>query len=222
MKKLFLLISIAVLCFSLAFAHNDFMKKSGNEPVPANINNLKIATNGKDNAEVPNWEWVTEPYSIMTSWYDYMPSSYEIYPLRLQHNGDGGLYYTWHAKPDDGANTNRRQYWAYINASDGTLVDWGTISTEDIWQGYGSIDTHPESGAGIATWHQEDATLGYGTTMTYDSYIFGILRDFGLRICLFHQMNPAEMNISGHMFGLVPHQVQILLEYIKQQKTIKI
>ncbi|MBS3768219.1 MAG: hypothetical protein KGY75_08920, partial [Candidatus Cloacimonetes bacterium] len=172
MKKLFLLISIGVLCFSLAFAHNDFMKKSGNEAVPVNNANLENISHKKINFALPDWEWVTQPYSIMTSWYDYMPSSYESYPLRLQHNDDGGLYYTWHGTPDDGATTNRRQYWAYINAADGSLVDWGTISTQDVWQGYGSIETHPESGAGIATWHQDDATLGYGTTMTYDSYIF--------------------------------------------------
>jgi len=174
MKKLLLLTLITALCFSFAFAHNDLMKKSGMEAQPvenANLHQIMHPTQVKANYALPEWEWVTQPYSIMTSWYDYMPSSYESYPLRLQHNGDGGMYMTWHGTPDD-AGSNRRQYWAYINADDGSLVDWGTVSTQDFWQGYGSINVHPEGGNGIVTWHQEDATLGYGTIMTYDSYIF--------------------------------------------------
>jgi len=175
MKKILLIITLLLLSSYILLAHNDLLEKSGKEAIPydnPNLHQIASIKESKLNYAVPEWEWVKTPYSIMTSWYDYMPSSYEGYPLRLQHNGDGGLYYTWHALPDDGAGTNRRQYWAYIEFNDGSLVDWGTISTQDIWQGYGSIVTHFESGAGIATWHQDDATLGYGTTMTYDSYIF--------------------------------------------------
>jgi len=174
MKKLVVLFFILFICLSVSFANNDRIEKSGKEDISYennNLHNISISDQTKWNHGVPEWEWVTQPYSIMTSWYDYMPSSYESYPLRLQYNGDGGLYYTWHATPDD-AGSNRRQYWAYMQADNGSLVDWGTISTQDVWQGYGSINVHPEFGGGIATWHQEDATLGYGTTMTYDSYIF--------------------------------------------------
>ncbi|MBC8527466.1 MAG: T9SS type A sorting domain-containing protein, partial [Candidatus Cloacimonetes bacterium] len=41
---------------------------------------------------------------------------------------------------------------------------------DDVWQGYGGIAIHPATGDAIATWHQDDAVLGYGTTICYDDF----------------------------------------------------
>ncbi|MBS3741227.1 MAG: T9SS type A sorting domain-containing protein [Candidatus Cloacimonetes bacterium] len=138
----------------------------------ANLHKIKPPDYSKINYAAPEWEWIKEPYSIMTSSIDYMPSGHGCYPLRLQHNGDGGMYYTWHAIPYDNPTANIAQYWAFINKANGNLVDWGTITAENISHGHGSINTHPKFGGGIASWTQDNASLGYGTTITYDSYIF--------------------------------------------------
>jgi len=100
MKKILLIITLLLLSSYILLAHNDLLEKSGKEAIPydnPNLHQIASIKESKLNYAVPEWEWVKTPYSIMTSWYDYMPSSYEGYPLRLQHNGDGGLYYTWHA-----------------------------------------------------------------------------------------------------------------------------
>ncbi|MBC8527072.1 MAG: hypothetical protein H8D22_09520, partial [Candidatus Cloacimonetes bacterium] len=171
MKKITVTILLSLFCFSFAFA-NDIMQPSGNERIPIdnyNKENLVPAYkyHSRDNTPVPEYEFVKFPEAIMTSYYDYMPGSYEGYPIRIQTENGDGHYLTWFARPSDTA--NRRQYWAYYDA-DENIVDWLTISTDDVWQGYGGIAIHPATGDAIATWHQQDAVLGYVSTICYDDF----------------------------------------------------
>jgi len=166
---------VIFLATALSGNSRDMIKKGSEQYLPlknTNKHQIKPPDYSKLNYAAPEWEWIQEPYSIMTSWYDYMPSSYEGYPLRLQHNGDGGMYFTWHAIDDDLPSTNRRQYSALINAVDGSLLEWGKVTQGiDIWQGFGSVVVHPQGGNGIFSWHQSGYDE-YGTWITFDPYNF--------------------------------------------------
>ena len=162
---------LVLFCFSFAFA-NDIMQPVGNERIPiGNYNKENFVPAYKypsrDNTPVPDYEFIGGPDTIMTSYYDYMPGSYEGYPIRYQTDNGNGYYLTWFAKPSPTA--NRRQYWAYVDSEE-NIVDWGTISTDDVLQGYGGIAIHPATGDAIATWHQNHAVLGYVTTICYDDF----------------------------------------------------
>ena len=201
MKKITVTILLSLFCFSFAFA-NDIMQPSGNEKIPIenyNKENLVPAYkyNSRDNTPVPEYEFIKLPEAIMTSYYDYMPGSYEGYPIRYQADIDAhGHYLTWFARPSGTA--NRRQYWAYYDA-DENIVDWLTISTDDVWQGYGGFAIHPATGDAIATWHQEHAVLGYGTTICYDD--FALLGIPGFWSCMF--IPPDEPGGNEYIWPLV-------------------
>ncbi|MBC8527467.1 MAG: hypothetical protein H8D22_11560, partial [Candidatus Cloacimonetes bacterium] len=112
---------LVLFCFSFAYA-NDIMQPGGNERIPIdnyNKENLIPAHKypSRDNTPVPDYEFVKNPETIMTSYYDYMPGSYASFPIRYQaDNGYYGHYLTWFARPSDTA--NRRQYWAYYDADE--------------------------------------------------------------------------------------------------------
>ncbi|MCK4338786.1 MAG: T9SS type A sorting domain-containing protein [Candidatus Cloacimonetes bacterium] len=177
MKKIALItIIFALLCFSLALANkNDFQQPSGKEIIPAeityNIDNLIPVYNlGRNNTPVPDYEFLQFPTTIMTSYYDYMPGSYNSHPLRIQTDWGDGTYIAFFGRPS--TTLDRRQYWAYLD-SYFDLVDWGTITTYDRWQGYGGIAIHPATGNCVAGWHENvdpapDDILE--TTITYDDF----------------------------------------------------
>ncbi|RKX67844.1 hypothetical protein DRP43_06240 [candidate division TA06 bacterium] len=173
MKKIAISTMMALFCFSLAFGEivNDIPEPySGRIPIE-NYNKANIVPANKclsrENTPVPDYEFIKYPTTIMTSYYDYMMGSYESFPLRMQTEHGDGYYLTFFARPT--TTDNRRQYWAYLDSTF-DLVDWGTISTNDIGQGYGGIDIHPATGDCIASWHEQDIVLGYGTTISYDDY----------------------------------------------------
>ncbi|MCK4360068.1 MAG: T9SS type A sorting domain-containing protein, partial [Candidatus Cloacimonetes bacterium] len=153
----------------------DFQQPSGKECIPVEITydleNLIPAYNlGRNNTPVPDYEFLQFPTTIMTSWYDYMPGSYNSHPIRIQTEWGDGTYIAFFGRPS--TTLNRRQYWAYLD-SNCDLVDWGTITTYDRWQGYGGIAIHPATGDCVAGWH-EDADVPpddlLETTITYDDY----------------------------------------------------
>ena len=149
----------------------DLLKPSGKERTPAEITFDPLSAKPiykLDLAGNTNYEFITKPTAIMTSYYDYMPGSYESYPIRLQTGNGDGQYLTWFAKASK--NVNRLQYWAYVDNS-GAIQDWGPITSYDMWQGYGGIDIHPATGDCIATWHEDNNGDGtYETAITYDDY----------------------------------------------------
>ena len=170
MKKTAIFILLLLLCFSFTFA-TDVMKPSGNERIPVeNYNKANMVPISKyysrNNPPAPEYEFIKEPTPIMTSYYDYMPGSYATHPIRIQTEWGDGHYATFIGRPS--MESNRRQYWAYMD-SDCNIVDWGTISTYDYWQGYGSIGIHPETGNCIAAWH-EDFGDDPKVPITYDDY----------------------------------------------------
>ncbi|MCK4359853.1 MAG: T9SS type A sorting domain-containing protein [Candidatus Cloacimonetes bacterium] len=198
MKKIALItIIFALLCFSLAIANkNDFQQPSGKEIIPAEItykiDNLIPAYNlGRNNTPVPDYEFLQFPTTIMTSYYDYMPGSYNSHPLRIQTEWGDGTYITFFGRPNTTA--NRRQYWAYLD-SNCDLVDWGTISTYDRWQGYGGIAIHPATGNCIAGWHEDEPPPDniLETTITYDDFDLIEIPGFWATPTIIYSVPPNE------------------------------
>ncbi len=170
MKKLGVFI---LFVFISSFILNaEIMDPQGTERIPVSNYDLNKGMpstefQNRENPPVPDYDFATLPLSIMTSYYDYMPGSYEGYPVQLQTENGDGIYVTWFGTATTSA--TRRQYYAYMN-NDGSLNTWGTISTYDIRQGYGGITIHPATGNCIATWHENPSTTNYGVTVCYDDF----------------------------------------------------
>ena len=77
----------------------DVMLPDGTEKIPlyGNIDPLSYRVPYRQSSRgTPEYDFIQEPTSIMTSHYDYMPGSYSSYPLRVQ--SDGGHYFTFHGQ----------------------------------------------------------------------------------------------------------------------------
>lgn len=148
----------------------DYMMPSGKESIPIKVNinpeNL-IPTYKALTAAPPDYEFITEPTIVETSYYDYMPGSYASHPIRLQTDNGDGHYLTFHGQV--GPTDTRRQFWAYID-SDGNIQDQGLITSYDTRQGYGGIGIHPATGDCIASWHENQDGGLYETALTYDDF----------------------------------------------------
>ena len=104
-----------------------------------------------ENNPVPEYEFLTYPTTIMTSYYDYLPGGSRNYPIAHQTENGDGTYLIFIAK--ESSTSNRKIYFAFLN-SDGTINRCEPITWQDYCQGCGDINVHPASGDGIATWHE--------------------------------------------------------------------
>jgi len=149
----------------------DCMMPSGNERTPVEIDNINLISSDRLLSCIPpEYEFITEPMTIMTSWYDYMPGSYASHPIRHQTENGDGYYVTFHGT--ESATAERLQYWTYIDA-DGAIVDSGTVTSDDRNQGYGGIGIHPATGNPIVSWHEDfDTDDKYETPLTFDDFDF--------------------------------------------------
>ena len=150
---------------------NDFMIPSGKESIPDyNFDRTSLVPSyGRLSRGAPYYEFIKEPTTIITSYYDYMPGSYASHPIRLQTENGDGKYLTFHVR--ETASSTRRQYWTYVD-SDENIQDQGLITSYDEWQGYGSIGIHPATGDCIAGWHEDvdaDPSVDH-TTVTFDDF----------------------------------------------------
>ncbi len=114
-----------------------------------------------------DYEFVVEPTTVMTSYYDYMPGGYSNYPIQRQLENGSGTYLTFHAT--DSPTSTRRQYWAYYDEN-GNLQGCDEISTYNELQGYGDLVLHPATGNCIASWHEIPIGSNTGCTICYDDY----------------------------------------------------
>ncbi len=173
MKKLLILIVLAILTISM-FA-DDFQKNSFRR-----IDDKSSVNTGKNVAsreEAPVVLFEVDPVDIIVSYYDYMPGSYLCNPMKLQPEISmpygyqaGGLYLAFHLTPNSGANTTRRDYYAYINSAS-ELVSSTTITTDDIREGYAGIDIDPFTGNPLIAWHNSiDGGTLLDCSMSYDLY----------------------------------------------------
>ncbi len=167
MKKLFIFVVLSIFVCSV-FA--DLMVPTTKNAV--NYNHERTIRVNEDNSrEVPEWEFVIDPQSLITNYYDYQPGSYNSTPVQLQPDAMGGIYITFHAK--EAADSQRRVYFAYIDAS-GTVTNVATISLSDVIEGYSGVDIDPVTGDPFVAWHANmDAHADLDVIATYDLYHLG-------------------------------------------------
>ena len=190
MKKITTLFAVLLLVAASLNA-TDIMRPSGNEPQPVqnyDINKMKTYTGARDNYPVPDYDFIVYPNDIMTSYYDYMPGSYCSYPIDAQTGNGSGTYLGFFGRATTTA--NRRQYYAYYGNGN-TPEAWGTISTYDYYQGYGSIVVHPASGNCFATWH-EDFGTDPKLPFTYDDYALLNIPGFWSTSVIFNNTPPDQ------------------------------
>ncbi len=168
MKKILILFMLTALtCMLLADLQTPIMRKAAIDE-----HGNKTTLNQSSLRDVPEWEFVTEPQSLLTNYYDYMPGSYNSNPVRLQPDAMGGIYITYHAR--ETAASTRRVYHAYIDAN-GNVTNIATIGTEDIHEGYAGIDIDPVTGDPFVSWHvnADPGTAQLECVLSYDLYHLG-------------------------------------------------
>jgi len=124
--------------------------------------------------DAPAWEFIVDPTSIVSSYYDYMPGNYCSLPLRIQPEISypyglpaGGAYAIYMTIETVGG--VRRVFYAYIDA-DGNVTAADPISTNDIRQGFPGIDIDCVTGNPFAAWHAEVPDGTYDVFSSYDLY----------------------------------------------------
>ena len=80
---------------------NDLMIPSGKKRIPIELDLDKtnfIPANKQLSFAAPEYEFIKEPTTIMTTYYDYMPGSYASHPIRIQTDNGDGHYITFFRK----------------------------------------------------------------------------------------------------------------------------
>ncbi|RLC51606.1 MAG: hypothetical protein DRZ79_02505, partial [Candidatus Cloacimonadota bacterium] len=154
MKKIVILLTLAVLIGSL-FASEIMQPVKMKRALP----NPSVSRIRQALRDVPEYEFITNPTDLITSYYDYMPGSYNSLPVRVQPQVSqtygydaGGVYMIYHVR--ETSTSNRREYYTYV-AADGSVNPAAPIGTADIWEGYGGIDIDPVTANPFAAWHQQ-------------------------------------------------------------------
>ena len=162
-----LLLSLSLLALMAEFVQPDVRNAEFDNVTPTH---RVHSTNQRD---IGDWEFNIDPVSIITNYYDYMPGSYNSFPIRIQPDEvGGGVYIVFHGR--ETAASTRRLYYAYIDAS-GSLANIATIGTDDLHEGYPGIDIDPLTGDPIVSWHVniDTSTADNECVLTYDLYHLG-------------------------------------------------
>ena len=167
MRKVVLLFVLFI--FTISLMADDFMQPLLREGMESDRSPVRIFENPY--RDVPNYEFITDPSMIITSFFDYMPGSYNSYPLRVQSDGEG-MYVVFHAR--ETAASTRRIYYAYIDG-DGNVLNVATIGTEDLHEGYCGIDIDPITNDPIVAWHKTytGGPIAWKVVSSYDLYHLG-------------------------------------------------
>ena len=121
--------------------------------------------------EAPEVIFATEPQPIQTTFFDYMPGSYNSCPIQVQEleeAGNNGVYFVYHVM--DTAGATRRERIGYWKPSDQTL---GTfyIGNTDCKEGYGGIDLDYNTDDPMVAWHIDpDGDGVYNIAFNMDMY----------------------------------------------------
>jgi len=167
MKKFLVLLVLTLLVGSL-FA--DLMTPTGKQAILRdNVIETRKVSSQTQYRDVPDYEFVIQPISLVENYYDYMPGSYNSTPIRLQEDQFGGVYMAFHGSETDTG--TRRTYYAYIDET-GNPANVATIASWDIHEGYPGLDIDPVTGDPFVSWHVDvQAPAGaWEDVCTYDLY----------------------------------------------------
>ena len=122
-------------------------------------------------------QFIDAPIPLITTYYDYMPGSYNSLPVRVQPVNPaepggwagGGVYMAYHGQETTTA--QRRVYYTYIDG-DGNVITQGTpINSTIIREGYAGIDIDPATGDPLVAWHSGvSGGASLEVVFTYDLY----------------------------------------------------
>jgi hypothetical protein len=124
-------------------------------------------------AQVPSYIWHIEPQPLSFSMYDYANGAYDGYPIRIQGDNiqNHGIYMTYMANQT--AAVPRRQNYAFATLN-GVIQAEGTITSNPITEGFGTLDIDPVSGNPLFAWHANylGGTNELNVHFTYDIFSF--------------------------------------------------
>jgi len=176
MKKMLILLGLSLMVCSLVAA--DFMQPAqvAKDSYSSSMRfGMRNVTRDQDPAPeysfIPNGDGENTTY-LTSSYYDYMPFSYNGYNLRKQpvtsmpyNYAADGWYVTYMRSETQNVTTDRRAYFSYINA-DGTLGESNGINSDIYREGFTSTAVDPYTGDPFAVWHAVTEPDG-----TYDSHV---------------------------------------------------
>ncbi|MBC8527308.1 MAG: T9SS type A sorting domain-containing protein [Candidatus Cloacimonetes bacterium] len=188
MKKrnvLFVVVIILIASFCFSFLIADEIVQTDLEGIPfglkTDVQNVTLPYQNASRDDTVAYEIIKEPTQItgQTTYYDYCPGGYWNNPIAYQAGSyfwDNFFYMTFMQRVGITSTDNRRQCWAVLNNSTLEINSYGTITTYDKWQGFGSIDIHQPSGYCIASLHElYDTDQIWEMALAYDD-----LATFGL------------------------------------------
>jgi len=139
------------------------------------VSSSSVLKLNRDELRVPDYEFITNPTNLTTTYYDYQPGSYNALPMKFhpetsQPNGytAGGAYLVFQAKETSAA--ERRIFSTFIDP-DGNIVSTSTISTDNIWEGFPGLAIDPVTADGFVAYHANvDGIDGNEDLFSYDFY----------------------------------------------------
>ncbi len=196
MKKAFFVMLLMI--FTIVLVAEDIMQPTGLDKALDNVQKGKgkLYTGFRD---APDYEFIVEPISLISTYYDYMPGSYNSIPVRVQPEIStpfglpaGGTYITYHIIETAGA--TRRLYYTYVNEN-GVISATDPISTSDEWEGYSGVDIDPVTADPMVAWHTAFGSPDGKVYMSYDLY--HMMGAAGLWIEPFEVINNATLSAQG-------------------------
>ncbi len=178
MKKMLILLGLSLLVCSLVA--EDFMqpaqvaKDSYYSGMRFGVRNVSRDQDpAPEYSFIPNGDGENTTY-LTSSYYDYMPFSYNGYNLRHQPETSqpygyaaDGWYVTYMRSETQAIGTDRRAYYSYINP-DGTLGESNGINSVINREGFTSLAIDPYTGDPFVAWHAITEPDGsYDSHMSY-------------------------------------------------------
>ncbi len=173
MKRLIIILSLLVLLIGCLSAQEMKALSKSNIPVKLAPSPLRLPTR-----EAPAYEFSTLPFSLRSSYWDYMIGGYTTLPVRVQSAATGGgIYLTYMGQTDPTTNAGlRRVFYTYIGA-DGVVGSNNELTDDTIREGYSSVDIDRLSGKPIFAWHTSanpPTDTHYNVAFAWDAYLEGI------------------------------------------------
>lgn len=139
----------------------------------------------RSSREAPSYTFSCEPFSIITSYYDYMIGSYNSLPLQLNPDTYGGGYFlTYHGSRTPTG--TRRVFYVHID-SNCDLVNYNEITYINHNEGYPGMDFDPVTGKPMYCWHANNDLTGADPELEVefvsDAFIYdfsGLFNDIGI------------------------------------------
>jgi len=153
---------------------------------------------------IPNGDGDNTTY-LTSSYYDYMPFSYNGFNLRKQPENSqpygyqaGGSYVSYMRSETQNVSTDRRAYYGYINV-DGTHGESNACNSQVNREGFTSLSIDPYTGDAFMVWHAVTEPDGsYDSHMSYS--LFHATGSAGAWITPFILIDNPEMSepFTGH------------------------